>query len=279
MKGFILNLAPTGMLPTKAMTPHVPISIKEIVEDVKRCVALGVNMLHLHARDGRGQPTYQKEIYARLIGGIREYCPEVIICVSLSGRDYSEFDKRSDPLSLKGDLKPDMGSLTLASMNFSQSASINSPEMIQRLAGKMAEAGIKPELEVFDSGMLNYANYLRDKGFIQPPFYFNFLLGNIASSQAKPASLGLLISELPSNSYWVGGGIGNAQLAMNTMGLLYGNGARIGLEDYLWLDKERKHLASNEDFVRRITGLADVFGGQMASAKEVRMALGLNGHA
>jgi len=279
MEGLIVNLAPTGMVPTKAMNPRTPISVYEIVEDAKRCIALGASMLHLHARDESGQPTYKKEIYARLIGSIRETCPEVVICVSLSGRDFAGFEKRSDPLSLTGDLKPDMGSLTLASMNFSQAASVNTPEMIQRLAARMADVGIKPELEVFDSGMVNYALYLADRGLIQPPYYFNFILGNVATAQAKPAQLGLLINELPPNSYWTGGGIGAAQLAMNTMGIIYGNGVRVGLEDCLWLDPERQRPASNAELVQRVRDLVEVFGKRIASPTEVRVALGLSAGA
>ncbi|WP_447746496.1 3-keto-5-aminohexanoate cleavage protein [Pseudomonas nicosulfuronedens] len=275
MEGFILNLAPTGMLPTRAMSPHVPLSIGEIVADACRCITLGANMLHLHARDEQGRPTYHREIYARIIGGIREVHPDVVICVSLSGRDFGEFEQRADPLGLSGDLRPDMASLTLSSLNFSRSASVNSPEMIQRLAERMAEAGVRPELEVFDAGMLNYAHYLLERGLIQPPLYFNFILGNVAGAQAKPSALALLLSELPQGALWCGGGVGACQLTMNTQGLLYGNGVRTGLEDYLWLDPQRRELASNVQMVQRVVDLASHFDRRPASATSVRQALGL----
>ena len=276
LEGLILNLAPTGMVPTKGLNPRVPITAAEIVEDTKRCIALGANIVHLHARDeATGQPTHRKEVYARLIGSIREHCPDVVICVSLSGRNAGVFEERSDPLNLTGDLKPDMASLTLASMNFSRAASVNSPEMINRLAEKLAETGIKPELEVFDSGMINYARYLGEKNLIRAPYYFNFILGNIASAQAKPAQLGLMMSELPPDSCWVGGGIGAAQLPMSAMGMLYGNGARVGLEDCLWLDGRREVPATNVDLVRRARELARLFGRRFATPLEVRVALGL----
>lgn len=278
MDGVIINLAPSGMMSTKAMNPHLPVSVDEIVEDAKRCLALGVSIVHLHARDELGQPTYRKEIYGRIIGSIREAYPEAIICVSLSGRHFTMFEERADPLLLTGDLKPDMASLTLASMNFSRTANINSPEMNQRLIARMAEAGIKPELEVFDSGMVNYARYLADRGLIQPPFYFNFLLGNVATAQAKPLHLGLLMAELPENSLWSGGGIGAEQFVMNTMGMLYGHGVRVGLEDYLWLDRERKKLASNLDMVQRVRKLAELLGRKIATPQEARKVLGLDSH-
>jgi len=272
----LLNLAPTGMVPTRESSPQVPISVAEIVEDAKRCVGLGASIVHLHARDeATGQPTCRKEVYARLIGSIREHCPDVVICVSLSGRNGGDFAERTEPLELTGDLKPDMASLTLASMNFSRTASVNSPETIRRIAEKLAEKSIKPELEVFDSGMINYARYLGDKQLLQPPFYFNFILGNIASAQAKPAPLGLMMSELPEGSFWVGGGVGSAQLPMNALGILYGNGARVGLEDCLWLDDERRRPATNVDLVNRARDLARILGRTFASPREVRAALGL----
>lgn len=275
MDGFFLNLALTGMVPTKSMNPHVPISVAEIVDDALRCIALGANIVHLHARDANGHPTYKKEVYARIIGGIRDVYPDVVICVSLSGRVFNSFEQRSDPLSLTGDLKPDMGSLTLASMNFNQSASVNSPQMIQSLAERMAEREIKPEFEVFDSGMLNYAHYLQEKGLIKPPHYFNFILGNVASAQARPGPLSVMMNDLPADSYWVGGGVGADQLTMNTMGLLYGHGMRVGLEDYLWLDRKRRQAATNADMVRRTIELAELLGRRVATSREVRTALAL----
>ncbi len=275
MDGVIVNLAPTGMVPTKALSPRVPISAREIADDVACCVDLGVNILHLHARDDDGQPTYRKEAYARLIAAVRERCPELVICVSLSGRKFVTYEQRSEVLDLGGDLKPDMASLTLSSLNFGDSASINTPEMIRRLAGRMAEAGIKPELEAFDTGMLNYARYLLEKGLIAPPLYFNFILGGIASAQATPAHLGLMLAQLPPGSLWSGGGVGRAQLGMNTLGLLYGNGVRVGLEDNLWLDSGRKHLAGNADLVRRTMEMATLLGRKPAASAEVRAALGL----
>lgn len=275
LDGFILNLAPTGMLPTRSMSPHVPLGVDEIVADARRCIDLGANMLHLHARDEQGRPTYHREVYARIIGGIRETHPDVVICVSLSGRDFGEFEQRADPLSLTGDLKPDMASLTLSSLNFSRSASLNSPDMIQHLAERMAEVGVRPELEVFDAGMLNYAHYLLERGLLQAPLYFNFILGNVAGAQARPGALALLLSELPPGALWCGGGVGACQLTMNTQGLLYGHGARVGLEDYLWMDAERRQPASNAGMVRRLVDLGAVFGKRPASPSAVRSALGL----
>lgn len=271
-----INLAPTGMIPTKEMTPHVPVSPEEVVDDVHECYELGITMAHIHARDEGGAPTYKPEIYAKMIEGIRKYAPDLIICVSLSGRNFKEFEKRSAPLELEGALKPDMGSLTLSSLNFNKEASVNSPEMIQKLAGRMLELGIKPELEAFDAGMVNYARYLLHKELITPPFYCNVLLGNIACAQADMLHAGLIINDLPENTYWSLAGIGNSQLPMNSMSIAMGGGVRVGIEDNIWFDVGRTKLARNADLVRRIHVIASANDRRIMSPSSMRVILGLN---
>ena len=275
MNKLIINLTPTGMIPTKEMTPHVPQSPAEIISDVLDCAQLGISMVHLHARDEEGKPTYRKEIYAEIIRGIRAKAPELVIIVSTSGRTYGEFAHRSDVLDLEGNLKPDMASLTLSSINFNKIASVNSPDMIIKLAGKMKDKRIKPELEVFDLGMVNYAHYLIKKGLIDPPYYFNIILGNIAAAQAKMLHLGLIVSELPENSFWSVGGVGDLQGRMNALGIVMGNGMRVGVEDNIYYDEERTMLATNRKLVERVVSFAGAMGRQIATPKETREALKL----
>lgn len=273
---FILNFTPTGMIPTKGMTPFVPVTPDEIINDVLNVVDLGVTMVHLHARDPKtGEPTYKKEIYAEIIRGIRKREKNLILCVSTSGRKFTEFEKRSECLDLDGQVKPDLGSLTLSSLNFNKQASINPPQTIQDLARKMMEKGIKAELEAFDLGMINYSKYLIQKGLLLPPYYFNLILGNIACAQADILHLGLLIKELPEESVWSVGGVGDYQLQMNALALVAGGGVRIGLEDNIWYDVERTRLARNRDLIQRIVSIAKAMGREPASPKEARDLLKL----
>jgi uncharacterized protein (DUF849 family) len=268
---FILNFTPTGMIPTKEMTPNVPVTSGEIVQQVLEVVELGVNMIHLHARDlETGLPTYKKEIYEEIIQGIRKQNKELIVCVSTSGRSFNEYEKRADVLELHDKLKPDFASLTLSSLNFNNMASINSPQMIKALAGTMLEKGIRPELEVFDLGMINYAKYLIRKDLIKSPYYFNLILGNIACAQANMLSMGLMVRELPENSIWSAGGVGNSQLKINIMAILAGGGVRVGLEDNIWYDEKRTRLATNFDLVKRIIDIAESIGMKPYSCKEAR---------
>lgn len=253
MNDLIINFTPTGMIPTKKMTPHVPISVSEIVDEVLKVSELGITMVHLHAREeSSGEPTYKKEIYSKIIGGIRKYEPELVLCVSLSGRNYKELHQRADPLYLEGNLKPDMGSLTLSSLNFNSVGSMNTPQMVQGLAQIMKEKKIAPELEVFDNGMINYSKYLHKKQLIEPPFYFNLLFGNIACAQADLLHAGVMVNDLPENSLYSMAGIGQVQLQMNSLSIAIGSGVRVGIEDNIWYDSRRTRLATNLELIERI---------------------------
>lgn len=272
----IVNFSPTGMIPTKEMTPHVPVSVNEIIENVHEAWEIGITMVHLHARDDQsGEPTYKAQVYQHIIEGIRAYSQDLVICVSLSGRTFKEFEKRAEPLQLDGNVKPDMGSLILSSLNFAREASINIPAIVQSLAREMQSRGILPELEAFDIGMINYAKYLEQKGLIESPYYFNLLLGNIASAQADLSHLALMIRELPSESYWSLAGIGDTQLRMNAIAIASSGGVRVGLEDNLWYDNKRTRLARNRDLLQRIHRLAEIHERNLMPSAELRILLNL----
>ena len=272
----IVNFTPTGMIPTREMTPHVPVSVGEIVEDVHAAWELGISMVHLHARDAQTQePTCQAAVYALIIEGIRTFSRDLVVCVSLSGRTESEFARRAEPLTLQGEQKPDMGSLTLSSLNFNRHASINSPEMIQMLAGDMRRRGILAELEAFDAGMINYGKYLEKKGLLQGPHYFNLLLGNIACAQADLLHAGIMVRDLPPDSLWSLGGIGEAQLMINALAIASGGGVRVGLEDNIWYDSARTRLACNIDLLRRIHTMAAAMERPIMSPASLRTHLNL----
>jgi uncharacterized protein (DUF849 family) len=276
----IINFTPTGMIPTKAMTPHVPITVSEIVEDVHRACELGITMAHLHARDeATGVPTYKAELYGRIIEGIRKFAPDLILCVSLSGRNFKELDQRAEPLELTGNLKPDMGSLTLSSVNFNRQASVNEPQMIQDLAARMKERGVLPELEAFDAGMINYAHYLIKKGLLDGPHYCNLLFGNIACAQADLLHTGVLVRDLPEQCYWSLAGIGDAQLMMNSIAIASGGGVRVGLEDNIYFDHDRTKLATNSELLQRIHTIAQANERDVMPPAELRSLLNLQpGH-
>lgn len=264
------------MIPTKDMTPFVPVSAGEIIDDVLEAADIGITIVHLHARNpGTGRPTSSAEVYAQIIDGIRKYRKDLVICVSLTGRKVNEFEKRAGPLTLDGEVKPDMGSLTLSSVNFNKQASINSPDMIRALLNEMNNRNIMPELEAFDAGMINYARYLEKKGLLRPPHYFNLIFGNIACAQADLLHAGVMIRDLPADSFWSMGGIGDYQITMNSIAVATGGGVRVGLEDNIWFGPKRTKLARNSDLIRRVHSLIETNEREVMKPEELRKLLKL----
>ncbi|MFO7543723.1 MAG: 3-keto-5-aminohexanoate cleavage protein [Thiobacillus sp.] len=272
----IINLAMTGWAPTRTQSVHVPMNVAEIVADACAGVACGASILHVHAREDNGDPSYNAERYGAIIRGIRAIHPQAIITVTTSGRRTADLLQRTAALRIQGADKPDMASLTLGSMNFADGASVNDPATIQALAGMMRECGVKPELEVFDLGMIHYAKVLIRKGLIDPPYYFNFILGNIATAQTDLLHLAVLLRELPPDSVWALGGIGRYQQTANNLAAVMADGARTGLEDNLWLDEARTQLATNAQLIRRVAEVARAAGREIATPEETRQRLGMD---
>lgn len=262
----IINFCPTGMVPTKSQTPFVPISSSEIIEQVHEAYTIGITIAHLHAREMDGQPSWKKDLYQTIFEGVRKYCPGLLICGSTSGRNFPEFEKRAAVI----ELRPDMCSLTLGSLNFTRQESINSPQMITELAIKMKEFGVKPELECFDLGMINYGKRLIQKNIIEPPYYWNLLFGNISGFQANLAHVATAVNELQNPDYYVAfAGIGTSQLKMNSIAIASGYGVRVGLEDNIWYDREKKKPARNIDLLKRVHQLMEIHERRLFTAPEL----------
>lgn len=274
---FVLNLALNGVIPTKKMTPFIPITPEEALADIDKAQeAGGITYLHLHARDDKGVNTHALKTYAKFIEPIRVKYSELPICVSCSGRLEPGFQERSRALNLQGILKPDMASLTLSSLNFLQSASISEPNAIIQLAELMLKNDIKPEIEIFDVGMMNFAHYLIKKEILQPPYYFNIILGNISSAQAKVSHLSSILQEMPDNAAWSLGGIGSQQTKATLLALSQGGGIRTGLEDNIWFDSERSKLTTNQELIKRVHTIAKACAMEMVTPDEFRKKLNLN---
>ena len=271
----IINLAPTGIVPNKKDYPKVPLTPEEIAEDCQRCYQAGASILHLHARDEQGKPTYRAKVYKNIITRVRRSCPEAIICISTSGRVFTSFEERAEVLDLDGEEKPDMASLTLGSHNFPHQASMNEPAMIKALAQCMQERGIVPELEVFDLGMIDFALYLIKQKVLREPFYFNLILGSLGTLSATPYHLATMARALPSEATWAGAGIGRFQFYVNTMAITMGGHVRVGLEDNIYLDQNKSRTATNLNLVKRLVGVARAIQREIATPGEARKMIGL----
>ena len=270
----IINAAITGMVPMKSDTPHVPITVDEIVADIKRARGAGASIVHLHARQEDGSADYRAEVYSQILAGARAVAPDVILCVSTSGRVFKTFEQRSEVLDCRNP-QPEMASLTLGSMNFPKVASVNDPDMIRSLAQRMAERGIVPEMECFDLGMVEYANYLVERRVLVAPFYCNLLLGSLGTLSATPANLARMVGALPNGTTWAAAGIGRFQFPMNALAIAMGGHVRVGLEDNIWYDNERTRLATNAELITRLVRIAQACGREIATPDEARTMIGL----
>jgi uncharacterized protein (DUF849 family) len=275
----IVNVALTGMVPQRTTVPNVPLHADEIVADAVACVDAGAAIVHLHARAADGAPEWRREAYAEIIAGIRAHRPETVVCVSTSGRAHGELERRADVLGLEGDVRPDMASLTLGSLNFRDGPSVNAPATIEALATMMRERGIKPELELFDIGMAYYARHLLERAILEPPLYANLLLGSIGSAPAHAATLTQLVDALPDQTIWAAAGLSVLQLPMNALAVFMGGHVRTGLEDNPYYDQRSRDPATNVGLVERIGRIASLAGRELASPADVRSALDLHAPA
>lgn len=259
----VINFCPTGTQPSRENS-LAPIQVNEIIDEVLSCLEIGITMVHIHARDEDGYNTYRKETYQRIIDGLKSHAKDMVIGVSLSGRYFSEPSLRAEVLCLQ----PDFGSLTMSSMNFPKSASVNDPETILWLINEMDKYGVLPEVECFDSGMLNYTNYLIKKGVLKRPLYLNVIFGNLFNASADVATISSIVHNLPKEAKVCFGGIGASQLKANVMGMLEADGARIGIEDNLYF--EEKKLATNQQLLQRLRRIMDELNYSVMSASEFR---------
>lgn len=265
----IIQLAPTGIVPNKANTPFVPITPEEIIEDTAKAYKKGVSVVHIHARDEHGNPTYKKEVYSQIFNGIRKKCPDIIICATTSGRYDRDLKHRTEVL----ELRPEMASLMLGSVNFISSPSINTIDDLIFLAKSMERHGVKPELEIFDPSFLGMAKYLCLKGYLSHPLHFNLLLGTPGGFPAGIRDLTYLVDSLPGGSTWSAAGIGKYQLKINSAAILMGGHVRVGLEDSIYYDYRTRILATNEQLVDRIANIARELGREIATPKDAREIL------
>jgi len=265
----IIQLAPTGIIPTKEIAPSVPVTPAEIIKATYEAYRMGVSSVHIHARDEEGKATHRRDIYEQIISGIRKTCPDIIICASTSGRIPQ--GNRDDVL----DCAPDMASLTPGSVTSRSSVSINSFDEITRLALKMNEKGITPELEIFEAGFINSAKYLERKGILKAPLHFNLIMGSLGSIPADIRDMVHLVESLPPGSTWAAAGIGRFQVQVTAAAILAGGHVRIGLEDSIYREYREKTLTTNPELIGEVIEIARCLGREIASPREAREILSL----
>ncbi|VBB05340.1 aldolase-type tim barrel [Lucifera butyrica] len=270
MQKLIITVAPTGNVPTKEMTPHVPVTPEEIVRDIVECRQLGASVAHIHARDEAGKPTHEKRFFAEILRRLDDKGCSIIRQISTGARAGKTPEDRAEALTLN----PDSASLATGSSNFPASANLNEPQLIEFLAKTMLARKIKPELEIFDSAMINNALELQKKGLIKEPLQFNLVLGVKGSLPATPKNLFFLVESLPPNSVWSVSVVGPMHVPLSMIAMALGGHVRVGVEDNIFYSKGK--LATNTGLVERIASLAKAMGREIASPEETKQILGLS---
>jgi 3-keto-5-aminohexanoate cleavage enzyme len=272
----ILNVAFTGAVSDKSRNPAVPYSTAEILADARKAVARGAAVGHFHVRDELGKACNDPARYADLFHALKSdpLTAPLIVVASTSGRHGQTLAERAAVLQLPPEIRPDMASLTLSSLNFIDGASLNSPDTIRALATEMRDCGVKPEIEIFDLGMVHFMHRLIDEGLLLPPFYVNVITGNVAGAQPSALELGTIFANLPPTSVTSIGGIGAAQIRAHLMALAVADGLRTGLEDSFRTAGSARP-ASNEDLIAHAVELARLAGRQLCPIDVVRKRLAL----
>uniref|UniRef100_A0A832EI54 3-keto-5-aminohexanoate cleavage protein n=1 Tax=Desulfacinum infernum TaxID=35837 RepID=A0A832EI54_9BACT len=270
MEKLIITVALTGNVPTKAMNPNVPMTAEEIAQDVRRCADAGAVLFHVHARDENERPTLDLARYKENVRRIKEVAPEVIVQLSTGARAGKDWQARANPVRLL----PEMASFTTGSNNLPGIVYENSPQFLEFLAGVFKETGVKPEIEVFETGMINNALHLQRKGLIAPPLHFNFVLGAPGAMPGSVKNLLFLSESIPQGSTWSVAGIGTAEIPLATAAIVMGGHVRVGLEDNLFLPDGSP--ATNPKLVEKIVRIARETGRDIASPEEARRILSLD---
>lgn len=269
----IVGVAPTGAVPGPGDNPAVPLTVEAIVADAITCAKAGATSIHVHVRDADGRPTHDADQYARIIAGIRQVVPEVVLCATTSSRVGSDLAARMTALDLPADVRPDLASLTLGSGNFPRTVNANPPDEMVALLERMGEQGVRPELEVFELGMVNTLHILRERGLIPDPVIVHVLLGSMGTAPAFVGDLAHLVDRLPEGAEWGGAGIGIFQRPMVVASAVLGGNVRTGLED-----NPRGHGElpwTNADAVAFAVDAARLCGREIATATETRARFGL----
>ena len=262
----IITVAPTGSVPKKAHTPHVPVTTDEIAADALRCETAGASILHIHTRDEQENPSDDPARFVEVVEALKGRT-RLILQISTGGRAGVGFESRQKRLAAGGE----MASLTTGSVNFPNSAYVNPPELIEGLAKEMLRLSIKPEIEVFDLSMLHNGIALFEKGLVPAPLHFNFVMGLKGAMPARVEHLVHLVGFLPKDATWNVSGVAAAQLPMAVHAILMGGHVRVGLEDNIYYRKGE--LATNERLVERIVQISRIIGREVATPDEARQIL------
>jgi 3-keto-5-aminohexanoate cleavage enzyme len=269
----IITAAIVGAEVMREDTPYVPYTPEEIAAEAVRCREVGAAMVHLHMREKDGRPSQRAELFAETIHRIRKAC-DVIIQVSTGGAVGMSGEERCGPLTLTGGERPEMATLTTGTVNFGEEIFANPRPLAREIAKRIRAAGVRPEFEIFDAGMMDEAKYLNKEGLVDFPGHFDFVLGVPGGMGSRVDALDYLRSQLPPGATWSSANMGRHQLPMVEVAAERGGHSRVGMEDNIYLAKDVLAKGSYE-LVAKAVALAKGKGRSIATPNEAREILAL----
>ncbi len=269
MEKLIITAAICGAEVTKENNPSVPYTVEEIGREAEAAYKAGASIIHLHVREDDGTPTQDKERFRVCIEEIKRRCPDVIIQPSTGGAVGMSDEERLQPV----ELLPEMATLDCGTLNFGgDEIFVNTENTIKNFGKVMIEKNVKPEIEVFDKGMVDYAIRYAKEGYILEPMHFNFVLGVQMAATAR--DLAFMVDSIPAGSTWTVAGVGRHEMPMAALGIVMGGHVRVGFEDNVYLSKGVL-AKSNGELVEKVVRMAKELGREIATPDEAREILGL----
>jgi uncharacterized protein (DUF849 family) len=296
----IITAAITGSIHTPTMSDHLPITKEQIIDEILAVYDAGGTVCHVHVRDPEtGQPANDLDAYREIASTVKSKC-DILLCPTTGGGLGMTAEERVQTVKA---LKPEIASFNAGSVNFCLSpvtgkykewkfdwepeylemtddfVFTNTFKTLKEFSNFFNEYGTKPELEVYDSGMINNISYLISNGYLEKPVYIQFVLGVLGGITPSPQNLMFLVDyaqRLIGDFHFSVAVAGRAQFPICTQSLLLGGHARVGLEDNLYLEKGVK-AKSNAEQVEKIIRIAKELGIEPATPNEAREILGLKG--
>jgi uncharacterized protein (DUF849 family) len=281
MEKLILSAALTGAATNRQHCPHIPYTPVEIAEEARRAVDAGASIVHIHAREDNGQPSWRTEVFEQIQEETRKRCPEVIINYSTGAIGISPKERVAHlPLT-----RPDMAAFNMGSMNYAiyskrnkqfywNGVFENSFDTMQFVVKTMTENGVCPEMECFDTGHIRNAEPLRDMGLIPDNACYSLVMGVLGGIPATPENLLHQIKQVPEGSFWQSIVISRKQWQLSAIAAAMGGNFRVGLEDNFYLPNGDM-AKSNGELVEAGANLARLIGREVATISEAREALNI----
>ena len=290
-KNVIITCAITGAGETTDKSEHVPVTPEQIANSALEAAKAGAAIVHCHVREPKtGKGSRNPDYYEEVVDRIREKNSQVIINLTAGMGGDLVIGPDSDPMNfgegtdLVGALerlkhveriRPDICSLDCGSLNFGDTNEvyISTPEMLREMTQKVKSLGVRPELEIFDTGNLWFAETMIAEGLLDPPFWIQLCL---SIPYGTPMDIGILyamVNRLPENAEFTSFGLGAMQMPMVAQSVMLGGHVRVGLEDNLYLEKGV--LATNADLVKKAVNIIELMGASIQSPNEARKTLNL----